>query len=455
MGSGAKTPSALAPFSDDWIGGDIHGLSAYAGTLYGYVPEINDVATALDGKVRQIVGAAGWQGSAASAFTKAWDHDAQGASALATVTTSTGNIVDWLAVTLSKIESALEQAADQATGHGVPIGPGGQGPNACLANPTAEAWRAHYQGFYNQCMLDAVTARNKAAAALQGIGDAILGKHDGGDGGGEGLSKSDLTAISDVLAGFLGLQTRYRGYVDLWLGHAKSALSGAKTKAIEDARQADGRFGNWSPEDRQAFTDAKSTLSSAESDLSAAEGNENWFTKVTGFSPSDIPAVGDSLDGMGGVAGDLARAGAGIPFVDLAAAGAGTYFGAQDDIAHGVPAYVAYPGEAAGNLAAVGIGGAVGIAATGGAATVLGGLGASGLVVSLGAGGAGVLAGGVVAYGVGDFAHNLINENWGADINKYGVVGGVFDGIGDSAVQTGKDFAHVGESIWHGISSIF
>jgi uncharacterized protein YukE len=455
VGSGAKTPSALAPFAHNWIGGDIHGLSAYAGTLYGYVPEINDVATALDGKVKQIVGAAGWQGSAASAFTKAWDKDAQGASALATVTSSTGNIVDWLAVTLSKIESALEQAADQAAGHGVPIGPDGQPPNACLADPTAESWRASYQGFWNRCMLDAVTARNKAAAALQGIGDAILGKHDDGGAGEGGLSKSDLAAVSDVLAGFLNLQTRYRGFVDLRVGHAKSDLADAKTQAIEDGRQANGRFGPWSDEDRQVFTDAKGTLSSAESDLAAAKANENWFTKVTGFSASDIPAVGDSLDGMGGVAGDLARAGAGIPFVDVAAATVGTYFSAQDDISKGVPAYVAYPGEAVGNIAAIGLGTGVGIAATGATATFLGGLGASGLVVSLGAGGAGVLAGGVVAYGVGDFAHNLIDENWGADISQHGVVVGVLDGIGDSAVKTGQDFAHVGESIWHGISSIF
>jgi hypothetical protein len=34
-------------------------------------------------------------------------------------------------------------------------------------------------------------------------------------------------------------------------------------------------------------------------------------------------------------------------------------------------------------------------------------------------------------------------------------VGGVFGGIGDSAVKTGQDFAHVSESIWHGITSIF
>lgn len=453
--SGAKAPSALAPFSCDWIGGDIHGLSAYAGTLYGYVPQINGVATALDGKVRQVVGAAGWQGSAASAFAVAWDHDAAGASALATVTSSTGNIVNWLAVTLSKIESALEQAADQASGHGVPVGPDGQPPDVCLASPAAESWRVSYQGFYNRCMIDAVNARNQAAAALQGIGDAILGKHGSGGGDGKGLAKGDLTALADVLAGFLGAQTRYRGFVDLRAGHAKSELADAKTQAIEDARQADGRFGTWSAENRQEFNAAKNTLNSAESDLAGAEGNENWFSKVTGFSASDITPIGDSLDGMGGVAGDLARAGAGIPFVDLAAAGAGTYFSAQEDMAQGVPGYVAYPGEAAGNLAALGVGTGVGIAATGAAAGALTGLGASGLVVSIGAGGAGVLAGGVVAYGVGDFAHNLIDENWGGDISKYGVVGGVFDGIGDSAVKTGGDIAHVGESIWHGITSIF
>jgi hypothetical protein len=40
MGSSAKSPSPLAPFAYNWVGGDIHGLSAYAGTLYGYAPRI-------------------------------------------------------------------------------------------------------------------------------------------------------------------------------------------------------------------------------------------------------------------------------------------------------------------------------------------------------------------------------------------------------------------------------
>ena len=34
-------------------------------------------------------------------------------------------------------------------------------------------------------------------------------------------------------------------------------------------------------------------------------------------------------------------------------------------------------------------------------------------------------------------------------------VRGSLAGTGDSAVETGQDFVHIGESIWHGITSIF
>ena len=150
---GAKSPSALAPFAHDWIGGDIHGLSAYAGTLYGYVPRLSDVATALDTKVSHIVGDAGWKGSAASAFTKAWQHDATGATALAVMVSAAGDIVNTLAVNLASIESALEQAADTTAAHGVPVGAGGQPPQECIADPASESWRVSYQSFWNQSML--------------------------------------------------------------------------------------------------------------------------------------------------------------------------------------------------------------------------------------------------------------------------------------------------------------
>ena len=193
---GAKSPSALAPFAHDWIGGDIHGLSAYAGTLYGYVPRLSDVATALDTKVSHIVGDAGWKGSAASAFTKAWQHDATGATALAVMVSAAGDIVNTLAVNLASIESALEQAADTTAAHGVPVGAGGQPPQECFADPARESWRVSYQSFWNQSMLLAATARSQAAAALAQLGTAAT------DGGGDaGLGKGDYTALFDTLAG--------------------------------------------------------------------------------------------------------------------------------------------------------------------------------------------------------------------------------------------------------------
>jgi hypothetical protein len=72
-GLAGQAPTRLMPFAYDWAGGDIHGLSGLAGTLYGYPPKMADVVTALDKKVGQIVGDAGWQGSAAKSFSSHWD----------------------------------------------------------------------------------------------------------------------------------------------------------------------------------------------------------------------------------------------------------------------------------------------------------------------------------------------------------------------------------------------
>jgi hypothetical protein len=439
--------SALAPFAYDWVGGDIHGLSAYAQTLYGYGPRIDGVSRTLGSKVGQTVGAAGWQGSAASAFAAAWDRDAVGANALAALTSSTADVVDWTAVNLSQLESALEQAADQAASHGVPIGSDGQPPDACLANPDAEAWRVSYQGFWNRVMSDAVQVRNTAAGLLQRTFDGITGSD---------LHPGDRSAYDDVIAGFLGAQTRFRAYVEGEIPGLKLSVKDARVKAIEDARQADGRFGKWSDENRGKFQDLDAKLESLEGKVADAKASENWFSKGWGFSPSDIKSVSASLDEMDGLMGRLARFGGDIPVVDVAAVGVGTYFSAQDDMKQfGVPSYYAYPGEAAGNVAALATGGWVGGLATGGVAAGLGALGAGGTVVSLAAGGAGVLVGGVVAYGVGDFVHNLIDENWAQDIHRDGVVAGVADGTWDSMENTGKDMGHLADSVWHGITSIF
>ena len=444
MGAGAKSPSALASFAYDWIGGDVHGLSAYAGTLYGYVPRLSDVATALDKKVSQIVGDAGWKGSAASSFSKAWQHDATGATALAVMISAAGDIVNTLAVNLASIESALEKAADTTTAHGVPIGASGQPPQECFADATKESWRVSYQSFWNQSMLLAATARSQAAAALAQLGTAAT------DGGGDaGLGKGDYTALFDTLAGFFGAQTRYR------------ATSRASSRAEEIHQQGDHRRARGGPPGRRPV---RAVDRRGPAELRRREDHPVLGPGRSGRGREDREPVHQGVGlqperhqqrrhqaGRPGRRGRRpARFAGDIPFVDIAAAGASTYFGAQDDMAAGVPAYVAYPGEAGGTCAAIAAGGWVGGLAAGGAAAGLGALGASGVGLTLVAGGAGVLAGGVVAYGVGDFAHNLIKENWGADISKHGVILGLGDGIGDSAVKTGQDFVKVGSGIAHG-----
>jgi hypothetical protein len=155
-----------------------------------------------------------------------------------------------------------------------------------------------------------------------------------------------------------------------------------------------------------------------------------------------------ALSAWGGADGwtKLLKAATDVPVIDIAAAGVGTYFGAQQDINQfHRPAAVAYPLEAASNL--------TGLAAGAGTAGAVAGLTAAGAPV-LGVA-AGVAAGGVVAIGVGDFGHNLIDENWSGDIHQHGVVMGVVDGVGNSAVKTGKDMAHMATSVWHGITSLF
>jgi hypothetical protein len=41
-------PASLAPFAEDWVGGDIGGLQALAAELYGFVPEITGITAALN-----------------------------------------------------------------------------------------------------------------------------------------------------------------------------------------------------------------------------------------------------------------------------------------------------------------------------------------------------------------------------------------------------------------------
>ena len=205
---GATSVSALAPFSHDWIGGDIRGLSATAWTLYGYVPQLNAATSVLDGEVESLAGAVGWTGSAASAFERQYQADAQAANGLAALIEDAGEIIDALAVALSRIESDLEQAANQARQHGAPIGADGSPAQVCLAATTpagkqAGAWLEWYQKYYAECLSAAQKVRSEAAAALGGLPLSGIRPQKGGSGWEPALVAIG-TGIDDIVGGVQG-----------------------------------------------------------------------------------------------------------------------------------------------------------------------------------------------------------------------------------------------------------
>jgi uncharacterized protein YukE len=446
-----KSLAPLAPFAHEWVGGDIHGLASFAATLYGYIPKYEDVITALNKKVSQIVGDAGWVGAAATAFTANWEKVSAEINALGLVIVQTGGIVDQLAVDLAKIENALESAADQAEAHGVQIGSDGQPPDVSYPNATTEDWLLGYQSFYEQCIAAANTARVQAAGALHGVTTAITsGTPTKGD-----ADPSDLpahigegTTLSDYLADLISTPTVYANQVAAKLSEAEgTAAKALKTwKAAQAAaRSADGRFGPMPDDVKAALKDAKTELASAQADLTKAQDGENAFSKLFGTRLKDLPGLSDAAKALDD--GSLLDKALDIPVVDIVAGGISTVLNAQQDEQKGVPGWAAYPLEAGGTIAAIAAGTAVAGLVTGAI------VGAPVLAV-----GAGLVAGGVVAYGVGDYIHNYI-EDFGQQWHQHGALGIITDfgaaGVGtwDDTKQLGEDVGHVASSAWHSVTS--
>ena len=142
--TGPRSRSPLASFAADWTGADIRRLHDLAATLYGYLPGITGVTTALNHEVAQLTGGdQGWRGPAASAFAAAWQRDAAAVEALAQVMAWTADITDDLAAELATIERTLEDAAQDGA-------------------PT-------YRLAYDQAMADARQASERAAARLSDL----------------------------------------------------------------------------------------------------------------------------------------------------------------------------------------------------------------------------------------------------------------------------------------------
>lgn len=78
--TGAKS---LSPFSYDWVGGDIWGLQRLEDECGRVAARLTDIDRALSRQVASVVGAGGWTGRAADAFTSAWDSDSKAGAQLA------------------------------------------------------------------------------------------------------------------------------------------------------------------------------------------------------------------------------------------------------------------------------------------------------------------------------------------------------------------------------------
>jgi uncharacterized protein YukE len=476
----------LAPFSYNWVGGNIRGLAALAGTLYGYAPKMDAVADALDGQVGQLVNGAGWQGDAASSFKASWSKDSQTSRALGLATDQVGQIVDWLAVSLSMLESELEMAASAAKQHGVTIGANGApsvfiGPTTSTTEKEAQEWGNWYQTYYTDIMQQAQQARSTAAGALAQTGEQIVSPKTSGTksvpagDGPPGMNPGDDITVGDLLGDLVATPAAWSRVAGEKLDDARTSLSSARDAILKLRKD----LGENTVIPDNLLSDLKSNMSSAISDsraVQAADKINNAVFSVLDTRVSDVTKVvneglsklrgngdaktatvpdpdADGADGADGILSKLTDFGKDIPVLDILATAGGTYLGVKGAEADGQSLDVAIPEQLAANVgsltAGAFVGGAVGGALAG--TEVVSGLAVGGAVAAAG----GVLAGGIIAVGVGDFATHLFQENWSADIHKDGVVGGVLDGIGHSGAETGQDIANVGKDVGHSVAKVW
>ena len=436
--TGAKQPRPLPGFSFDWVGGDIRGLSSLAGHCYGIVPQVTDVDAALTRQVDTIAHDGGWRGAAASAFSSAWDADSAAGRQLAGVWDRIGGIVDDLAVELAGLENALEQAAGGLERQGVAVDPGGspvpEVTAAGLTGPAAQvvATRAElsveYADFRVQTLDQARAARAAAAAELQTVTEQLLPAR-----GGKSRDWGQGVNVADGLRGLWSVPTAYRLRLEGQLPELEQKVAATDRVAWQELIQARKLMGNaarLSNNTREMMASARQEEATLEGKIDTALGNESTGTRLAAGEADGIAGLADGADGLAKVASGLVRA---IPYAGTTAAAGLTIY---QDMHQGESWYHATADGVVSNGAALG----AGVAVTALAGAALGG--------SLVAVGGGVLIGGVAAVGVGDFVHNVFQENWQADWHKDGVVDGTVHGVADSYDKTRHDLAHMWDDLF-------
>lgn len=436
--------ASLASFAYRWVGGDIHGLANLADSLAGYPGEIAEIVKVLDAKVDTIVHDASWSGSAAAEFKSRWTADTLGVDVLGIAINQTAEAVGYLATELAGIESTLEDAADIARADGVPVGENGHPVAATSLAPKAVQAAADYAALWQQSMSDAEHVRMLVGQELRTIYTQICPP----DSPGDRLSLTEDNTIADYLRTFYTIPAARTHDIT-------AEADELRTTAVANLTNFMNALGanHWTPAKSAQLGDLANSfdkLSELESELASARGLAD---KLPGNALLDT-----RLSDIGGLSKETAAVAEGetssafralskllldIPVLDIAAIAVGTTFGAIDDHDKGDSWSTAIVENGGTNV--------IGLIA--GAGVVAGLTAISAPVDAL------IVGGAVVAFGVGDFANNLIHEHWDEDVRQHGVFAGVLDGIGDAGVATGGDAAHLwnntGGKAVHAVSQVW
>jgi uncharacterized protein YukE len=413
---------SLAPCAYDWVGGDFSALQALQTECSKVAATLTGAGNALSSQVSQIVRAGGWQGSAASAFTGAWDKDSIAGRQLASAWVEIGTIAGNLAADLAMLENALEQAAYQLEEQGVAVDPAdGTAQPGIMANglacpsPQVAAANAKLAGPYTtyraKILAEASAARAEAALSLNAITESLLpAQKDWGD------------AVNglDAIRGLWAVPTTYRRAVVEQLAEADKEAIAIDRHAWRiglAAKLKQGSNFRLPRETVQSLNESRATRSSLKAKLADSPPE----SKVSQAMDGEAGGLG-----LAGIAGGAVRA---IPFIGVTAGAGITIWQDREQ------------GESWGQSVADG-------AVSNGAALAVG-LGAAAFVGtgSVAAVASGVIAGGALAVGVGSFVHNLFQENWSAQWQAHGVLDGTVDGVANAASETGHQVVHLLDDI--------
>ena len=285
-----------------------------------------------------------------------------------------------------------------------------------------------YADFRAQTLDRARAARAVAAAELQAVtGELLPTPGRNSPDWGQGVN------VADGLRALWAVPTAYRLSLEKQLPALEAKVATTQRAAWQELIQARKQMGNaarLSSDTRDLAAAARQEETTLEGKIGTALGTETTGTRLAAGDADGVAGLADGADGLANVASGRVRA---IPY-------AGTAIGAgltmYQDMQQGESWYHAAADGAVSSGAALGTGAAVGA----GAALLFGG--------SLVAVGGGVLVAGVLAVGVGDFVHNVFQENWQADWHKDGVVDGTVHGVADSYDKTRHDLAHMWDDLF-------